>query len=169
MFVFAHIFFAHEPFVFGRHGERVNRDWGFSWEKAPVARERFLEGYRMQVSYLNERLEAVVDHIVRQSERRPIVVLQSDHGPSSRTSFERLEDTDVRERYSIFNAYLFPNGGNQMLYPSISPVNTFRVLFNYYFGTSYPLLEDKTYYTPWLEPYRFIPVHPEAFVALPGV
>ena len=168
-FVFAHIFFAHEPFVFGRHGERVNRDWGYSWNKAPVAtREEYLEGYRMQVSYLNERLEAAVDHIVRQSERRPIVILQGDHGPSLGTSFERLEDTDVRERYSIFNAYLFPNGGNQMLYPSISPANTFRVLFNYYFGTSYPLLEDKSYYVSEREPYRFIPVLPEAFAALPG-
>jgi len=26
--------------------------------------------------------------------------------------------------------------------PAISPVNTFRLIFNHYFGADYPLLED---------------------------
>ena len=35
-----------------------------------------------------------------------------------------------------------------LLYPSISPVNTFRVVLNSYFGENLPLLEDKSYYAP---------------------
>ena len=62
---------------------------------------------------------------------------------------------DVRERYSIFNACLFPDGGDKNLYDSISPVNTFRVLFNHYFGTDYPLLEDRSFYVPFEEIYNF--------------
>ena len=69
-----------------------------------------------------------------------------------------LAETDVRERYSIFNAYLFPDGGDEKLYDSISPVNTFRVLFNHYFGTNYPLLEDEAFYVPFREIYNFTPV-----------
>jgi len=31
------------------------------------------------------------------------------------------------------------------MYNNISPVNTFRVIFNHYFGTNLPLLKDKSY------------------------
>jgi hypothetical protein len=31
------------------------------------------------------------------------------------------------------------------LYKSISPVNTFRVIFNEYFGGNYELLDDRSY------------------------
>ena len=87
-----------------------------------------------------------------------------DRGP--RLRIDRLEGTDIKERYSIFNVYHLPpapeNAGSAVeLYPSISPVNSFRVIFNRYFGTDYPLLEDKSIYTPFLEPYRFIPVPDE--------
>jgi hypothetical protein len=40
-----------------------------------------------------------------------------------------------------------------MLYESITPVNTFRLVFNLYFGGSYDLLGDKNYfYNPLLSP-----------------
>jgi hypothetical protein len=38
-----------------------------------------------------------------------------------------------------------PGKGRDDFYPSISPVNTFRVIFNNYFGTNLPLLKDQTY------------------------
>jgi hypothetical protein len=44
----------------------------------------------------------------------------------------------------ILNAYYLPQGADQ-LYPSISPVNSFRLVFNSYFGTNFPLLEDVSY------------------------
>ena len=34
-----------------------------------------------------------------------------------------------------------------MLYPEISPVNSFRLIFDYYFGLSFDLLEDRSYYS----------------------
>ena len=55
----------------------------------------------------------------------------------------------------ILNAYHLPNGGNSLLYPSVSPVNTFRVIFNYYLGADFDLLEDRSY---WGGPYDVVDV-----------
>ena len=54
-----------------------------------------------------------------------------------------------------------PYGCDRLLYPSITPVNTFRLVFNCYFGASYPLQEDITYWSPppWAEGYGFVPMN----------
>jgi hypothetical protein len=75
----------------------------------------------------------VLEGIFKNSKYPPIIILQGDHGMS----------VDTRDK--ILNAIYMPDGGMENLYPSISPVNTFRVIFNNYFGTDLPLLEDKTY------------------------
>jgi hypothetical protein len=38
-----------------------------------------------------------------------------------------------------------PFGGDSLLYPRITPVNTFRTIFNYYLNADFELLEDKNY------------------------
>ena len=45
----------------------------------------------------------------------------------------------------ILSAYYLPDKEISGLYPSISPVNTFRLIFNLYFGTSHTLLPDESY------------------------
>jgi len=47
--------------------------------------------------------------------------------------------------FPILNAYYFPEEGDKLLYDSITPVNTFRILFNYYFGQDFILLDDINY------------------------
>lgn len=46
-------------------------------------------------------------------------------------------------------------------YPGISPVNTFHILLDTYFGQSYPLLEDKSYFSPTisLQPMNCFLIH----------
>jgi hypothetical protein len=51
----------------------------------------------------------------------------------------------LREKTGILNAYLLPGAGNVLLYPSITPVNSFRVIFNAYFDTGLPLLPDRVF------------------------
>jgi hypothetical protein len=55
----------------------------------------------------------------------------------------------------IFNAYHLPGGGDQQLYETITPVNTFRVIFNYYFAGDFDLLEDASYFSTYDDPYNF--------------
>ena len=59
---------------------------------------------------------------------------------------------------SILNAYYFSDQKYDKLYPEITPVNTFRVIFDQYFGADLPLLEDKNYFSLWNTPYEFIEV-----------
>ena len=124
-----------------------------------------MQGYGNQLRYLNEKLKVVVDGIRGGSSQPPVIIIQGDHGPGSRLSLYSLEGTYVRERFSILNAYHLPGVEEEVLYDSISPVNTFRVVFNHYFGTNYPLLADESFYTPFLRPYDFVPVGPEELVA----
>jgi hypothetical protein len=47
---------------------------------------------------------------------------------------------------------------HSILYPSISPVNSFRVLFNLYFGANFPLLPDRHFVFKRGQLYRFVDV-----------
>ncbi len=72
--------------------------------------------------------------------------------------WEHPTDLAIRERMSILNAYYFPGRESDLLYESITPVNTFRIVFNEYFDGQYPLLEDRNYFASWLAPYKFTDV-----------
>jgi hypothetical protein len=70
----------------------------------------------------------------------------SDHGPASMFRFDIDSPGCVWERTSNLYALHLPGHQNDgTLYSTISPVNTFRVIFNTYFGTKLPLLEDRSY------------------------
>jgi hypothetical protein len=66
------------------------------------------------------------------------VVIQGDHGAFG---------VSPEDRMKILNAFYLPEGGDALIYDEITPVNTFRVIFNYYFGSSLPLLEDKSFHS----------------------
>ena len=51
----------------------------------------------------------------------------------------------MRLHLPILNAYHLPDKGRSSIYPTITPVNTFRLLFNEYFGANFEILEDKNY------------------------
>ena len=69
-----------------------------------------------------------------------------------------VHNTDLKERMSILNAYYFPGQKYEGLYGRISPVNSFRVVLNSYFGAKLRLLPDRSFFSTWPEPYQFIDV-----------
>lgn len=69
-----------------------------------------------------------------------------------------MEATYLKERMSILNAYHLPDGGDAALYDSITPVNTFRVIFNHYFGTNLALLEDRNYFSQGERIWQYVDV-----------
>jgi hypothetical protein len=82
----------------------------------------------------------------------PIIIVQSDEGPypDFLDGFEWTEtsgsDVDLRTKTGILSAYYLPGTEEGILYPSITPVNSFRLVFNLYFGTDLDLLPDRCYY-----------------------
>lgn len=153
VFVYAHIFSPHPPFVFGPNGENVQPNRKSSMVEDDNlffaqggTRDEYIKGYRDQIEYLNKRLIKLINHILSKKDNFPIIILQGDHGARSMTDLSNPDKTYLKEAYSILNAYYLPSNGNNVLYESITPVNTFRLVFNLYFGESYDLLEDRSYF-----------------------
>ncbi len=159
--VFAHILTPHPPFVFGPNGEELFPDGAYQiadGDNYPGDPEGYLEGYRNQVEFISAQITQAIDRILEKSQTPPIIILQADHGPGSQLVWESPEESNLQERFGILNAYYFPDGDYSALYPAISPVNTFRVVLNQYFGGAYDLLPDEHYFAPWMRPYEFHPV-----------
>jgi hypothetical protein len=129
-FVVAHICCPHPPWVFGPKGEEVPvEDWTNRSDR---------QFYLGQYIFMSTEIEKVIDELLKKSEIPPIIIVQSDHGV-------RVSDCPYvgdNEWKKIFNAMYLPGMDYSELQDSISPVNTFRLIFNHYFGANYPLLED---------------------------
>ena len=148
-FTFVHIVAPHSPYLFGRDGEPVEQTGVFSLTGEGVTGSD-AEGdlYKNQAIYISGRTQEVVQAILDRSETPPIIIIQADHGPSAGWSGD-FDNPDLAMRTAILNAYLLPGGCERMLYPTISPVNSFRVVFDCTFGASYPLLPDNAYFSHW--------------------
>ncbi|MGM0366726.1 MAG: hypothetical protein ACQEP5_09360 [Actinomycetota bacterium] len=151
-YVFAHIVCPHPPYIFNRDGGPVpqaNFDmdiWG------PEQKDYYLN----QLIYLNKEIMDFVEKVMSESETPPVILLQADHGPRNTFIGGQPPTGDMfREGFRILNAYHMPQQKHDLLYESITPVNSFRVVLNTCFGTSYPLLEDRSYNSFEAEPYRF--------------
>ena len=140
-FVFVHLIVPHPPYVFGPTGGPV--------EPAEAGTTRTQEGaahYRDQVIYINGRMMEIVPALIENSTTPPIILIQGDHGPTVASS--------PRSRMSNLSAYFLP-GRDAFLYSTITPVNSFRVIFNEYFGQNLELLEDVSLYSDYTDPFNF--------------
>ena len=133
-FVFAHIIIPHLPFVFTANGD-IQTDTGFYGKDnfSPIDEEHIITGYTNQIAFLNSRMIKILQTIVDNSDTPPIIVLMGDHG------------LNKNNRLLNLNAYYLPDDGEQVLYSTITPVNSFRVIFDRYFNTHYGLLPDVSY------------------------
>lgn len=121
-------------------------------------REDYIKYYRGQATFVSKKVKSVIENILKNSEQPPIIILSSDHGPGSMLDWESLENTNLKERFAILNAYYFPDKDYGILYESITPVNTFRIIFNKYFGASLELLPDANFFSTYSRPYKFFNV-----------
>jgi hypothetical protein len=133
-FTFVHLLIPHVPFVFSKDGNVVTDPLFYNGKLSwPGDDEHLKLGYANQVEYIDRKIVEIVKTILAQSKTPPIIIIHGDHG---------LLDTN---RTEILNAYYLPGDGSLSLYPGITPVNSFRVIFNSYFGTDYPILPDISY------------------------
>jgi hypothetical protein len=148
-FVFAHVVAPHPPFVFDKDGEPIYPDRRFTTgdgDSYQGTDEEYLSQYPDQLEYINKLTLAAVKRIISKSKTPPVIILQGDHGSGVYLDNYSLANTCVYERFSILNAYYGPQGLKDLLYPEITPVNSFRLILDYFFDTRLGLLPDKVIY-----------------------
>jgi hypothetical protein len=149
-FVFVHIMSPHPPYAFTADGGVAGESDIFSLNpESETLTADTRQGYLNQISFLNTRILQAVQTILEDSKTDPIIVIQGDHGALG---------VSPEDRMKILNAYYLPEGGTDQLYDSISPVNTFRLILNEYFGADLALLEDRSTYSPFDHPFQFTPI-----------
>jgi hypothetical protein len=159
-FVLAHIIAPHPPFVFDAQGNPVDPArpyWPGDGDTYRGSSDEYLKGYTQEIAYVNKTMMTVVDDILRRSDPPPVILIQGDHGSGLHLSFSSLAQTCLRERMPILSAYYLPAEASAGPYPTITPVNSFRVVFNAVFGAGLPLLPDASYYSAWDTLYDFVP------------
>jgi hypothetical protein len=163
-FIFAHIIAPHFPFVFGPNGEFSYQTNAFSLDETGGFvgnRQTYIDGYTDELVYVNKRLLETVKQIIANSERPPIIIIQADHGAHANMVAGDPDPLPVpfyEERFAILNAYYLPTCETEQLYADISPVNSFRAVFNACFGQDFNYLEDISYFSKYNSPYKFIDV-----------
>lgn len=162
-FVFLHVFAPHPPFVFGPDGENINPDHPYSvldgaefLQSGTV--EEYKTGYTNQIEYLNKEVLSAVRSILHTSSTPPIIIIQGDHGPGSELDHQHLEKSNLAERYPILYAYFIPCGKTDPVLQDITPVNSFRYIFNTCFNADLPYLENHQYFSSSLTPYELVDV-----------
>ena len=162
VFVFAHIIAPHPPFVFGANGEPLDREKVFTLNEnlmVEITNEiEYATKYPDQINYINSLVMKMIEQIRAKSDRGSIIVIQGDHGPRLRLDGNNLENTKLEEVFPIFNAIYFFDQDYSSLSNDITSVNTFRVIFDQYFGTDLGLLENRSFYSKISTPYQFVDV-----------
>ncbi len=134
-FVFVHLLIPHVPHVFGPDGEIITDTRYYSGGlDAAINDEFFHRGYINEIRFINSRMLDIVETIIRDSRTTPIIIIQGDSGVTKGNWLQ------------ILNVYYLRGEENPMLYSTISPVNTFRLIFDTYFGTDYGLLPDESFF-----------------------
>jgi hypothetical protein len=130
-FVFAHFICPHAPYVFGPNGEYIAPANWYNYKDKQF--------YLGQYIFISAEIEEVVDVLIKESKIPPIIVIQSDHGQRPSHPGIVIGDTEWEK---ILNAMYLPGMNYDTLSDNISPINTFPLIFNYYFGANYSLPED---------------------------
>lgn len=155
-FVFAHILCPHVPFVFGKNGEKNSTTHVDITNRGKYKKELYINQY----IFITKKIMEVIEIILNKSGKKPVILLQSDHGPPLGSFIEFTEGEIVNDKFNEplsfkeilegslnnINAVYIPENKKIGYYDSMTAVNTFRVLFNHYFDAGLPLLEDSVHW-----------------------
>jgi hypothetical protein len=133
VFVYAHLLVPHGPNVFDHNGRVI------PWINRKYQNDR--NAYLENLRGIDKLILPAIDSLIAGPGPKPIIIIQGDHG-------SRLfgGTPDRTESYTILNAYYLPEANTKILNEHLSPYNTFRIIFNLYFGQHLPLLEDGVHY-----------------------
>jgi hypothetical protein len=148
VFLFAHIFSPHPPRTFeGDCVLRTTRGESLVYWK-PSGKNDYLR----DLGCTNRQFSSLIDRLL---ERDPnaIVLVHSDHGPAFGVDWSIPNDKWTREafdeRFAILMAVRLPPDCSKLPYPTMSPVNLFRIVFACLEGQPAQRLADDSYITAY--------------------
>jgi hypothetical protein len=127
-FIYGHILVPHVPHLFDSSGKFLSYKQSLNMT--------LYDTYTAQVNYANSLIKEIVEHIKQHNKPNTIIIIEGDHG------FRRFPDSLNRYDLPNFSAIYFPDKNYSRLYDTMSPVNTFRILFDQYFQQNFPMLKD---------------------------
>ena len=138
VFVLGQFRLPHEPFIYDSEGNLIKT------EKSYTDKEAYLE----QLIYSSKKILELVDKILENTTRDPVIIVMSDHGYRTEIDWENPSNEHYVAGFNNLAAYHMPNQMDN-LPETISSVNIFRIIFNSYLDTDFEMLEDRQiWYTP---------------------
>lgn len=146
-FVFAHVLLPHPPNLFNRDGGPFE-----GAETSLSENEKFLR----QVEFANAEILRVLDEIEERDGDNPaVVIIQADEGPypdryrENGDTFRWADATpeELEIKFRILNAIRLPGADPAAvgLRDAMTPINTFRIVFNVLLDAGMPMLPDRVY------------------------
>ncbi|MEO5946234.1 MAG: sulfatase-like hydrolase/transferase [Chitinophagaceae bacterium] len=134
-FVYTHIEMPHYPYYYDKNG--VEQPFEKLEEGYQINKSAYIE----YLQYSNTKLLELVDHILKNSKKPPIIILMGDHG------FRHFTEK-VEGKYYFLNltSLHFPDKNYEKINDSLSGVNLFRLILNKQFQQHLPYLKDSTSY-----------------------
>lgn len=131
--IYGHFMLPHEPYTFDSTGNVK------SAEKTIVRRSEDDAGaYFNQVLFAGKVIRELTSYILQQNKKNTIIIVEGDHGYRTETG------NKVGYTFQNLSAVYFPDQKYELMYDSLSPVNTFRIVLNKYFAARLPLLKDSS-------------------------
>ena len=139
VYVFAHLFIPHAPYLFDKDGNPVTPQ---SNKLRGLQGWMNIDGYLNEIQFINKKMINVITKILSQSDES-IIIIQGD------TASTILNNPDVndymKKRLSILYAIHTPHDDKKIFSDNISSVNTYRIIFNNYFETNLEILDNRHY------------------------
>jgi hypothetical protein len=140
-FVFAHITTTHVPYVFDENGSSMPMEFQGSNDNTDFNDPRIKDGYIISIKYTNRRILEIVSKIVA-DDPNAIIIIQGDHGYPG------------EHRHNIFLA-IYDKKSSINQNDCITPINLYRYLFNNWFDSSLPIVDDEIFKTVISEQYQY--------------
>jgi hypothetical protein len=136
-FVLFHTLLPHDPYVYDARGNHATFGGGEEQLASAAGRRHYLE----QLKYTSTLLLDSVDAILTHATTPPVIVIQSDEGFSANEQ-PFGERAMLTMRVKGLAALYLPGTGKGKIPDPPNSVNDLRLVFNTYFGTSYPMLDS---------------------------
>ncbi|RPJ63447.1 MAG: hypothetical protein EHM12_02280 [Dehalococcoidia bacterium] len=127
-FIYAHIICPHPPYIFNAGGEEKFKLFGNTTDDKT--------GYPSNLDFINGKMRGIIDWLLSK-DRKPIIIVQGDHF---------MNFAGQQNIFKVLNAYYLPGKDYATLSENISPVNSFRAIFNLYFNGNNDILQNTSYY-----------------------